>query len=85
MQETQEIQVGSLGQENLEEGMATHPVFLPGKSYGQRSLEAYSPQGHRKSDTIEVTEHANTMRNSFLTRRQLFKYIAPKFENSIRR
>ena len=23
------------------------PVFLPGKSHGQRSLEGYSPQGHK--------------------------------------
>ena len=23
------------------------PVFLPGKSYGQRSLVGYSPWGHR--------------------------------------
>ena len=30
MQETQEIRVSSLGQENpLEEEMETHPVFLP--------------------------------------------------------
>ena len=27
----------------LEKGMATTPVFLPGKSHGQRSLEGYSP------------------------------------------
>ena len=27
----------------LEEGMATHTVFLPGESHGQRSLEGYSP------------------------------------------
>ena len=25
------------------------PVFLPGKSHGQRSLEGYSPQGHKES------------------------------------
>ena len=24
------------------------PIFLPGKSYGQRSLEGYSPWGHKK-------------------------------------
>ena len=24
------------------------PVFLPGKSYGQRSLLGYSPQGHKR-------------------------------------
>ena len=38
MQETQEMRVGSLGQEDpLEEEMATTPVFLPGKSHGQTS------------------------------------------------
>jgi len=36
--------VQSLGQEDLlEEGMATHSSILAGKSYGQRSLEGYSP------------------------------------------
>ena len=24
------------------------PVFLPGKSHGQKSLASYSPQGHRR-------------------------------------
>ena len=29
------------------------PVFLPGKSHGQRSLENYSPSGHKELDTNE--------------------------------
>ena len=29
------------------------PVFLPGESHGQRSLEGYSPWGHQESDTTE--------------------------------
>ena len=33
------------------------PVFLPGKSYGQRSLVDYSPCGRRESVTTEATEH----------------------------
>ena len=33
------------------------PVFLPGKSHGQRCLVGYSPRSHEKSDT---TEHART-------------------------
>ena len=33
------------------------PVFLPGKSYGQRNLVAYSSWGHKQSDT---TEHTHT-------------------------
>ena len=48
--------VQSLGWEDpLEEGMATPPVFLPGESHGQRSLAGYSPRGHNKLDTTEVT------------------------------
>ena len=27
------------------------PILLPGKSYGQRSLVGYSPQGHKELDT----------------------------------
>ena len=54
MQETQEMQVQSLGHEDpLEYTMATHPVFLPGKSNGQRSLVGYSPWGLKESDTTE--------------------------------
>ena len=37
--------------------LATHPVFLPGKSHGQRSLVGYSPWGCKALDT---TEHAWT-------------------------
>ena len=31
------------------------PVFLPGKSHGQGSLEGYSPWGHKESDTVDHT------------------------------
>ena len=42
----QETWVRSLGWEDpLEEGMEPTPVFLPGKSHGQRSLVGYSPLG----------------------------------------
>ena len=48
----QEIHVQSLGCEDpLEKGMAVHPVFLPGKSDGQRRLVGYSLWGCRESDT----------------------------------
>ena len=48
VQETQETWVRSLGQEDpLEEGMTIHPVFLPGKPCGQRSLVGYNGWGHR--------------------------------------
>ena len=29
------------------------PIFLPGKSHGQRSLAGCSPQGHKESDKTE--------------------------------
>ena len=34
-------------------------VFLPGEFHGQRSLEGYSPWGHKESDTTEVTNIMN--------------------------
>ena len=51
MQETQEMQVQSLGQEDpLEKEMASHSSIFPRESHGQRSLVGYSPGGHKKSD-----------------------------------
>ena len=48
MQETQEMQVQSLGGEDiLEKEMAIHSVFLPGNSHGQRSLADRGPWGHK--------------------------------------
>ena len=49
MQETSETQICPLGLKNpLEKGMATHSVFLPGESHGQRSLLGYkSTEWHR--------------------------------------
>ena len=45
----QETQVQPLGWEDpLERGMATHSVFLPGKSHGQRNLVGYSPWGRKR-------------------------------------
>ena len=37
-------------EEPLEEGMATHSSIL---AWGQKSLEGYSPWGHKESDTTE--------------------------------
>ena len=66
IQKLQEMQSQSLDQEEpLEEGMATHSVFLPEESHGQRRLAGYSPQGCKESDTTEVTQHVCT--NSWLT------------------
>ena len=43
--------------------MAPTPVFLPGKSHGQRSLAGYSPWGCRESDMTDVTDHASRKRS----------------------
>ena len=45
--------VQSLGREDLEKDMATHPVLLPGESHGQRSPVGYSPSGLKESDMTE--------------------------------
>ena len=50
------MQVQTLGCEDpLEEEMATHSVFLPGESQGQRSLTGYSLWGRKELDTTEAT------------------------------
>ena len=49
-----EIHVRSLGQEDPpEEAWPPTPVVLPGESYGQRRLVAYSPLGHKELDKTE--------------------------------
>ena len=65
MQETQEMWFPSPGQEDpLEEEMATTPVFLPGKSHGQRSLVGYNLWGRKESDTTEQL-HIHFILNDF--------------------
>ena len=36
------------------------PVFLPGEFHGQRSLEGYSPWGHKELDTTEQLTYTHT-------------------------
>ena len=46
-----ETEVQPLGGEDpLEKRWQSTPVFLPGESHGQRSLEGYSPWGRKESD-----------------------------------
>ena len=51
------------------------PVFLPGKSNGQRSLVAYSPQVHKESDMTKHTQnthtHTHTSSNSVILCKQI--------------
>ena len=37
------------------------PIFLPGKSHGQRSRVGYSPGGHKESDTTEQLSSSNLL------------------------
>ena len=60
MQELQETQFQSLGQEYpLEEEMTTYPSILSAESHAQRSLAGYSPHGHNESDMTEHTQKHN--------------------------
>ena len=64
----QEPWVWSLGQEDpLEEGMATHSVFLPGESHGQRSLAGCSPRGHQETELKRPSTHAQLLHRHMLT------------------
>ena len=45
--------VQSLGREDLRRKWQPTPVFLPGKSHGQRNLVGYSPWGCKESDMTE--------------------------------
>ena len=53
MQETQETQIWSLGQEDpLEEVMALHSSILAWEIHGQKSLAGYSPWGCKESEQL---------------------------------
>ena len=41
-------------------GSQPTPVFLPGQTYGQRSLAGYSLSGCKELDTTEASEHSCT-------------------------
>ena len=70
----QETQVRSLDWEHpLEEEMAI-PVFLPGKSHGQRSLAGHNPWGHKESDKeSDMTERTHTLFPNSVTRTHTYK------------
>ena len=54
MQETQETQARSLvWEESLEDSIQPTPVFLSGKSYGQKNLAGYSPWDRIESGMAE--------------------------------
>ena len=56
-----ETQVQAQGwEDSLEKEMAIHPVLLPGKSHGQRSLAGYTVHGVTQS----MTERLSTAQHS---------------------
>ena len=55
--------------------MATHSVFLPGESHGQRSLAGYSPWGRQESDT---TERLHFSLSLFKPAFSLFSFTVPQ-------
>ena len=64
----QEMRVQSLGQEDpWNSKWQPTLVFLPGKFHGQRSLEGYSPWGHKEShDWVTEYIHTDTHSNNYL-------------------
>ena len=56
----QEMQVQSLSWEDpLKRKWQPTPVFLPGKSHGQRSLSGYNPWGHKRVGYNLATKQQN--------------------------
>ena len=51
----------------LRRAWQTNPVFLPGVSLGQGSLEGYSPYGRKELDPTEATEVAHTVSGPVLS------------------
>ena len=57
MQETEEMWVRSLGQEDLlRRAPQPIPLFLPGESHAQSSLVGYDSWGRKESDMTDVTK-----------------------------
>ena len=60
MWETQDIQVQSLGQEDLEEGMATHSSTLAWRIPTDRGAWQTPSYSVAELDMTEATEHTHT-------------------------
>ena len=54
------VSIPGLGRSPGEGNGKPTPVFVPGKSHGQRSLVVYSPWDHKESD---ITEYSNNNNN----------------------
>ena len=77
VQETQEIQVWSLGREDpLEEGTAAHFIILTGNSHWQRSLVDYSPEDCKELDMAEHT-HMCMYHIHQICHRNIYPFLLP--------
>ena len=60
------------------------PVFLPGRSHGQRSLAGYSPQGRKESDMAwRLSTHAKRPKEFKKGWNSLAGHTFPETENSV--
>ena len=65
--------VQSLGQEDpWRSAWQPIPVFLPGESHGQRSLEGYGLLGCQELGMTAVTEHARPYSNIYISISEIF-------------
>ena len=53
------------GEDPLEEGMTTTPVFLSGESHGQKTLVGYNQKGRTETD---MTKQLSTQSQKIYTR-----------------
>ena len=63
-----------------EKAMGCHPVFLPGKSHGQRSLVGCSPWGGEESDTTSdftFTFHFHALAKEMATHSSVLAWRIP--------
>ena len=65
--------------------MTTTPVFLPGEFHGQRSLEGYSPRGHKE---LGMTERLNNINNYYkilaIHLRFVFNSLCPELVGALK-
>ena len=80
--------IWSLGWEDaLKKEMATHSVFLPGKSHGQRRLVGYSPWDRKRLgqlDWTRVRAHTQTQTQTQYQARNLALMEVPSWGNKIK-
>ena len=78
-----ETWVQSLGQEDSPGEGNGNPLFLPGKSHGQRSLVGYSPRGCKESDMTGLLHfHFHSWETLWTARRSnqlILKEINPEY------